>query len=281
MYKDAIAVSRTYFFCVCIFYAFDPQDTHDACQALLHDAHKHGLSFAVLHGDCAVFRKGTAKQLRSLSMSNNQFTGTLPSSWAEIPTLARVYLSDNQLTGALPSQWKSKSLTDLMLSNNQFSGPVAAWAAPNLFRYVLGEYANGGGCEGNKVSGQIPSELGKLMPRLKVLKLQCNNLSGTLPPELGHLSQLTSLDVSFNKALGGTLPSSLGKLSKLEILRMSDTSIRGGVPETFAGLTELKTLNVDNTQLSGCIPSNMAGIKGVVSSMGLTVRSTRLTGFCG
>jgi hypothetical protein len=66
----------------------------------------------------------------------------------------------------------------------------------------------------NRLGGEIPSELGRLVS-LRKLGLGSNSLVGTVPTELGHLLELTSLGLQSNY-LVGSLPSHLGQLSKLE-----------------------------------------------------------------
>lgn len=211
-------------------------------------------------------------------MNNNKFSGSIPNSWARIKTLQVVYLYGNELTGMLPSPWDSKALVQLQVANNKLSGPLPAWPAPNLVIYRIGSYTNHI-CSGNQLSGQVPPDLPKLMPRLKQLHLPCNNLSGTLPADLGGLVDLTRLVVSGNSGIHGTLPPSLGKLTKLTILDISDTSIAGTVPDSFSALTSLTDLRLHRTKLSGCIPTSMASMS-VLDSLPGWKRSSNITGFC-
>ena len=82
------------------------------------------------------------------NLSNNSFSGTLPSEWGKPytgwgPTLERLYLDNNQLTGELPQLWSNSnslwSLERVDLFNNQLTGPVD-WDArhlPKLGKLVL------------------------------------------------------------------------------------------------------------------------------------------------
>ena len=65
----------------------------------------------------------------------------------------------------------------------------------------------------NQLSGEIPSELGKLAS-LTWLDLDGNQLSGEIPPELGKLADLTDLILDGN-LLSGCVPSSM--LSRLNM----------------------------------------------------------------
>ena len=67
---------------------------------------------------------------------------------------------------------------------------------------------------GNKLSGEIPPELGNLS-NMKSLDLRGNQLDGAIPPELGNLPNLKGLGLSQNQ-LDGAIPPELGNLSNLE-----------------------------------------------------------------
>ena len=59
----------------------------------------------------------------------------------------------------------------------------------------------------NRLSGRIPTELGRLV-NLQELALHSNELSGLIPPELGSLASLERLFLGGNQ-LSGCIPSSL------------------------------------------------------------------------
>ena len=69
----------------------------------------------------------------------------------------------------------------------------------------------------NRLSGEIPSEMGNKLQNLQKLYFMNNNISGRIPVTLSNLSQITLLDLSINY-LEGEVPEELGKLKNLEIL---------------------------------------------------------------
>lgn len=79
----------------------------------------------------------------------------------------------------------------------------------------------------NQLSGEIPSELGKLTG-LTSLGLNNNQLSGEIPPELGDLANLTWLYLYGNQ-LTGEIPSELGDLT-LSYLDLSNNQLSGEIP---------------------------------------------------
>ncbi|GAB2301408.1 LRR receptor-like serine/threonine-protein kinase FEI 1 [Dionaea muscipula] len=106
----------------------------------------------------------------------------------------------------------------------------------------------------HKLSGSIPSEIGKL-DCLEVLALYNNNFYGTIPPELGNCTQLRALYLQGNY-LGGLIPSELGNLTVLQHLDISSNSLSGSIPPSLERLNKLITFNVSTNFLVGPIPSD-------------------------
>jgi hypothetical protein len=130
--------------------------------------------------------------LRSLSVYQNQLTGTIPSSLGLLVAIQMLEVALNRLTGELPSiVGNLKSLSTLEFSENHFTGT-------------------------------LPSSLGNLTT-LQHMSLSENLFSGRLPSSLGQLTALTSLDVSVN-IFTGKLPSSLGNLTPLTVLLVDTNS---------------------------------------------------------
>ncbi|XXG53727.1 hypothetical protein AAC387_Pa03g1782 [Persea americana] len=106
--------------------------------------------------------------LEHLSMGNNQFSGILPNSVANLSTqLTAIWLYENQFFGAIPTG--IEHLANLILLNLQ----------KNLF------------------TGTIPIHLTKLK-MLQALNMNGNKLSGQIPISLGNLTQLYIVDLSRN-----------------------------------------------------------------------------------
>ena len=51
--------------------------------------------------------------LRSLNLSDNNFTGSLPQQWAALSQLQALNASHNSLSGAVPSSWCNGSMSSL------------------------------------------------------------------------------------------------------------------------------------------------------------------------
>ncbi|XP_050383705.1 pollen receptor-like kinase 3 [Argentina anserina] len=120
------------------------------------------------------------KGLRTMSVVNNNFSGSIPD-FNIIGPLKAIYLSGNAFSGEIPSDFFTNmdSLKRVWLDRNKFSG-------------------------------KIPASLGET-PNLQVLHLENNEFSGSIP-ELSQVS-LTVLNVSNNK-LEGEIPKTLAKFDE-------------------------------------------------------------------
>ena len=134
------------------------------------------------------------------------------------------------------------SLKELVLHNNELSGPIPAELG-NLVRLEnlrLGE---------NQLSGPIPPELGRLT-NLTSMKLFGNQPSGPIPPELGGLTNLKSMDLAVNE-LSGRIPAELGGLASLEVLELSVNQLSGPIPSELGDVATLYTVILGHNKLSG------------------------------
>ncbi|MDD2815759.1 MAG: choice-of-anchor D domain-containing protein [Thiotrichaceae bacterium] len=109
-----------------------------------------------------------AGQVISLSRSQQNLIGTLPSLAGLAASLTALNLSDNQLSGVLPDYLSFSKLQDLDLSSNLLSGAIIG----------------------------LPSSL-------KTLRLDNNQLEGIIP-DLTPLTGLNFLNLDFNKLVGET-----------------------------------------------------------------------------
>ena len=111
------------------------------------------------------------------------------------------------------------------------------------------------------LTGQIPSELGKLIS-LTNLSLGSNELTGEIPPELGDLSNLARLWLGDNQ-LTGEIPPELGRLSNLRWLWLGFNSLTGEIPSELSNLQNLEELSIRYNDLSGEIPSELGNLVNV------------------
>ena len=110
----------------------------------------------------------------------------------------------------------------------------------------------------NRLSGEIPSELGNLA-NLTYLGLWDNQLSGEIPPELGNLVNLETLILADNQ-LSGPIPSELGNLANLKNLYIALNRYSGGIPPELGSLANLQALDIRHSQLIGPIPPELGNL---------------------
>ncbi|CAN7112761.1 unnamed protein product [Brassica rapa subsp. narinosa] len=164
------------------------------------------------------------------------------------------------------------SLTTLLLSNNDFSGPIMSLIG-NLSHLTSLDLSRNGFSEFvpssivdlsyltfldlsyNRFSGQIPSSIGNLS-HLTYLDLSGNPFLGQIPSSIGNLSYLTYLNLFFSQ-IPGKIPSSIGNLCNLAYLDLSVNDIVGEIPSSFGNLNQLTTLDwldISNNKIKGQVP---------------------------
>lgn len=161
--------------------------------------------------------------LRTLDLSDNHLTGSVPPSLWFLPNLAEIDLSKNRLGGPVglpkPGLLASSPLRKIDLSFNRFRN----------FSY-LSNFRN-----------------------LRFLNLSGNDFQAVLPFWFANLTNLESLDVS-----GCNISGSLRPISGLKILKYLDVSYNqftGKFPADIPSLDNLILLNISFNNISGILDS--------------------------
>ncbi|GMH27722.1 hypothetical protein Nepgr_029565 [Nepenthes gracilis] len=137
-------------------------------------------------------------KLTELNLSNNRFSGPLPSSIENLKALQNLNASGNCFTGEIPPEiGQMKNVLKLDLSRNNFSGgiPAGIGNCVSLTNLDLSQ---------NRLSGQIPIQLSQIHI-LNYFNVSWNHLNGSLPKEIGSMKSLTSADFSHNN-FSGVIP---------------------------------------------------------------------------
>ncbi|CAJ1950725.1 unnamed protein product [Sphenostylis stenocarpa] len=120
------------------------------------------------------------KGLRTVSLNNNSFSGSMPE-FNRIGFLKALYLQGNKFSGDIPGDYflRMRSLKKVWLSDNQFTGsiPYSLVEIPHLMELHL---------ENNQFSGTIPN---LNTPSLDRLNVSNNKLEGEVPAGLLRFSE--------------------------------------------------------------------------------------------
>lgn len=120
-----------------------------------------------------------------------------------VPQLRTISLMNNAFEGSLPEVKRLGALKSLYLSRNQFSGGIRGDVFSSMLSLKKVHLAY------NQLEGQIPWSLLEL-PRLLELRLEGNKFSGQLPNF--QQKTLKSFNISNNDQLHGPIPESLSHL---------------------------------------------------------------------
>lgn len=112
----------------------------------------------------------------------------------------------------------------------------------------------------NRLSGQIPVDIGAMCKPLKVLDASGNQIFGIIPSSFGDLGSLVALNLSFNP-LHGVIPSSLGQIKDLKNLSLAGNNLTGSIPISLGQLHSLGVLELDSNSLSGEIPKDLVNLR--------------------
>lgn len=200
-------------------------------------------------------------------LSHNSISGTLPSELGSLRTTAKTfYCGDGSLAAASPSSDGVDYCSD---TTKCPCGPCCYCSCQlpiQLQRVHL---------QHNKISGALPTELGRvelalplleqpfnqgrstsrLSGKLQELRLHSNRLTGVLPSQLGNLTSLRELMLKDN-SISGTVPDSVRANESWP----NSYGVRGpggpGVPSEL-GVSALRYLSLENNRLSGTVPPSL------------------------
>ncbi|KAK8336855.1 hypothetical protein V6Z12_A09G146700 [Gossypium hirsutum] len=107
----------------------------------------------------------------------------------------------------------------------------------------------------DRLTGQIPPEVGDL-PYLETLLFRhLPNLNGTIQPAIAKLKNLKTLRLSWTN-LSGPVPNFLSQLKNLTYLDLSFNNLSGSIPSSLSTLPNLEALHLDRNKLTGTIPES-------------------------
>ncbi|XP_054783888.1 tyrosine-sulfated glycopeptide receptor 1-like isoform X2 [Prosopis cineraria] len=220
----------------------------------------------------------TSSIIQELDLSSNLFQGTLPSSFlqyleaaAAAGTLTSFNVSNNSFTGQIPTSQLcvNESLRFLDLSYNDFNGSIqSGWGACSKLEIFRAGF--------NFLTGPLPCDLFDAVS-LRKISFPLNKLSGNIDDGIGSLTNLTVLEL-YSNDFRGSIPRDIGKLSKLEKLLLQTNNLTGNLPTTLYACKSLAALRLASNQLAGQITPDILGLE---SLSFLSISTNYLRNFTG
>ncbi|XVF04403.1 hypothetical protein REPUB_Repub05bG0079300 [Reevesia pubescens] len=196
---------------------------------------------------------GVLQKLKVLILRSNGFHGTIgaPKSNSVFPKLHIIDLSNNEFTGNLPSEylktWNAmRNLSANSLTYMHSTGIVFAVEYNYKYRSVY-NYSM------TLTNKGVNLEFTQVSEVLIVIDLSSNRFQGEIPDSIGNLEGLQELNLS-NNLLVGQIPQVIGSLSHLEALDLSGNKLVGRIPWQLRQLNFLAVFNVSHNNLTGPIP---------------------------
>ncbi|XP_023640240.1 probable inactive receptor kinase At5g10020 isoform X2 [Capsella rubella] len=193
------------------------------------------------------------RMLQNLSISDNQFAGTL-SNIGSFKSLKYLDVSGNLFRGSLPSGIENlRNLEFVNLSGNNNLGGVIPPGFGSLEKL---EYLD---LQGNSFSGEVMSLFSQLNG-VEYVDISRNNFSGSLDLGLAKSSFVSSiryLNVSGNSLVGELFAhDGIPFFDSLEVFDASSNQLSGSVP-VFSFVVSLKILRLQDNQLLGSLPPGL------------------------
>ncbi|XP_035542842.1 probable leucine-rich repeat receptor-like serine/threonine-protein kinase At3g14840 isoform X2 [Juglans regia] len=215
---------------------------------------------------CKCASPGGVCHVVELHLKGHDLSGVLPTSLVKLPHITTIDLTQNYLTGTIPSEWTSLKLNILSTSVNKLSGRIPSYLGKiTTLRHLS--------IENNWFSGTVPPEIGKLV-NLEKLILNANFLTGELPVDLTYLTNLTELRISSNN-FTGRIPDFFNSWKKLQKLEIQASGLTGPIPQSISVLSNLTELRISDLIGEGSIFPNLTSMTNMNRLM---LRSCNLSG---
>ncbi|WCJ34791.1 Leucine-rich receptor-like protein kinase family protein [Euphorbia peplus] len=219
---------------------------------------------------------GDLLNLQTLYIYRSHFQGEIPRSIGNLSSLEILSASWNDFEGSIPDTiGLLKSLTNLELGGNKLSGiaPQSLYNLSSVRIFSLG--AN------YRIRGNLPSNLGLLLPQLRIFEVGDNQFSGPIPLSLSNATQLRKFTLADNN-FSGKIPHTYGSLQHLTELAFDGNNLGGGGANDMNFLPylvncgNLEYLGVNFNSLQGSLPPEVANLSTLMYDIG--VNQNRLSG---
>ncbi|KAK9217267.1 hypothetical protein WN943_005893 [Citrus x changshan-huyou] len=181
-----------------------------------------------LHGMIREHNTGCGfPELRIIDLSNNRFTGKLPSKYfqcwnaMQVVNTGELRYMEGMINPFALVSYAALGIYDYSLTMSNKGQMMSYDKVPNFLTGVI--------LSSNRFDGEIPTSIANLKG-LQVLSLANNSLHGHILSFLGNLTGLESLDLSNNK-FSGQIPQQLVDLTFLEFFDVSNNNLTGPIPQ--------------------------------------------------
>ncbi|KAM7474053.1 hypothetical protein LguiB_021296 [Lonicera macranthoides] len=238
-----------------------------------------------------------AMNLRSFNVSNNSFSGKIPSSIcsSDSPSVVILDFSFNDfhgpigqgfgaceklevlragfnfLSGPLPDDiYSAGALQEIFLPVNKLNGPIGESIINLTNLRILALF-------GNEFIGSIPNGIGKLS-NLEQLLLHINNLNDTLPQSLTNCTSLKVLNLRVNNFVGELSALDFSKQQQLIKVDLGNNYFTGSLPTSLFSCKALNAIRMAINRLEGEILPDIVALQ---SLSFLSLSNNRLTNITG
>ncbi|ONI21628.1 hypothetical protein PRUPE_2G076700 [Prunus persica] len=192
--------------------------------------------------------------VRLLDFSSNQFGGNLALGLGECSRLQVFRAGRNNLSGLLPEDiYNATKLEEIALPINSLRGAISDKIVNLTNLKILDLYLN-------QLSGELPLNLGKLS-KLKFVTVDFNNLEGTIPTSLMNCTNLVELCLGFNNFEGDISMLNFSRFSQLTKLDLRFNNFTGMFPVSLYSCRYLKAIALTGNHLEGQIQIEILSLK--------------------
>ncbi|XP_022762837.1 receptor-like protein kinase HAIKU2 [Durio zibethinus] len=192
---------------------------------------------------------GEFKNLKGLALYRNKLTGQLPQKIGSLSDLKFIDVAENFLTGPIPPDMcKNGKMVELLLLQNNFTGtlPESYANCKSLVRLRVNN---------NSLSGTVPAGIWNLS-NLSLIDLTMNQFEGPVTANIANAKSLAQLFLANNK-FSGELPTSISQASSLVSIQLTSNKFSGPIPATIGDLKRLGSLYLNGNMFSGTIPETL------------------------
>ncbi|CAL5346284.1 unnamed protein product [Camellia sinensis] len=192
---------------------------------------------------------GECTQLRSMSLSYNKFTGFIPKAIGNLTLLQTLYIGDNYYKGEIPQELGSLPRLETLAierSNLTVLLPSVIFNISSLKVLFL---------QNNNLFGSLPRDMCFHQHSLQIIHLGNNKLTGNIPREIVNCT-LLSYFYLYENNLTGLIPEEIGELQNMRRLSLSVNNFMGPIPTSIFNISSLEILSLAANQLLGNLPSN-------------------------